>query len=446
VISLENYQRSLIVNVIVKKTYGEDFTRPPGTNSKREKIMKARSVWLNFLFLRCALMHRSFLLFLLTFQFAWGFLILGCVQVDHPKKPAPIVLGAIYNLSGFQADLDVPSSRGVRLAIEDVNREGGVLGRPMRLVVEDGESKPAVVEKKTADMLTRFPTMSAMMGLSDTDMVFAAAPVAAANQRLFLTSGATSPRLPAQIPKYLFLACFGDNVQAAAGAEWAYQDLGARTVSILFNSDKSYTRLLQGYFETSFKQLGGKVLSVEGYKPGDMSQAILKLQKADLIFLSAGDPSEALKGVSLLRKAGFSTPILGGDGFDSEDVWQKRPDIRNVFFTTHAYLGPDNGDPKVVAFRKAYIEAYPGNIPNAFAALGYDAAQLLMAAIAEAGSPEPADVLEALAGIRQFEGVTGTMGYAPGSRIPRKSVTILQIEGGNCKLVRQLLPERVPPP
>ncbi|MFA9409311.1 MAG: ABC transporter substrate-binding protein [Candidatus Dadabacteria bacterium] len=391
-------------------------------------------------------MCRKFLFFLLTFQFALDFLILSCVQTDYPKEPNPVVMGAIYNLSGSQADLDVPSSRGARMAIEDANREGGVLGRPLRLVLENGESKPAVVEKKTSDMLNRFPTMSAMMGLSDTDMVLAAAPVAAANQRLFLTSGATSPRLPAQIPKYLFLSCFGDNVQAAAGAEWAYRDLGAHTVSILFNTDKSYTRLLQGYFQTSFKQLGGKVLSVKGYKPDDLIQAIQSLRKADFIFLSAADPSEALKLVRLLRKAGFSIPILGGDGFDSEDVWQKPPDINDVFFTTHVYLGPENDDPKVVAFRKAYSETYQGNIPDAFAALGYDTVQLLIMAISVAGSPDPAKVLDALAGIREFEGVTGTMGYTPDNRIPRKSVTILQIEGGKRKLVRQLLPERVPPP
>jgi branched-chain amino acid transport system substrate-binding protein len=391
-------------------------------------------------------MCRNFLFFLLTFQFALDFLILSCVQTDYPKEPNPVVMGAIYNLSGSQADLDVPSSRGARMAIEDANREGGVLGRPLRLVLENGESKPAVVEKKTSDMLNRFPTMSAMMGLSDTDMVLAAAPVAAANQRLFLTSGATSPRLPTQIPKYLFLSCFGDNVQAAAGAEWAYRDLGAHTVSILFNTDKSYTRLLQGYFQTSFKQLGGKVLSVKGYKPDDLIQAIQSLRKADFIFLSAADPSEALKLVRLLRKAGFSIPILGGDGFDSEDVWQKPPDINDVFFTTHVYLGPENDDPKVVAFRKAYSETYQGNIPDAFAALGYDTVRLLIMAISVAGSPDPAKVLDALAGIREFEGVTGTMGYTPDNRIPRKSVTILQIEGGKRKLVRQLLPERVPPP
>jgi branched-chain amino acid transport system substrate-binding protein len=371
--------------------------------------------------------------------------LVGYGETGNSKEPAPLVLGAIYNLTGNQAELDVPSARGGRLAVEEINRDGGLLGRSVRFVIEDGESRPAVVQKKTAALLKQFPFTFALMGLSDTDMVLAAAPLAAMNHRLFLTSGATSPRLPAQVPKYLFLACFGDNVQAAAAAEWAYHDLTARTASILFNSSKSYTRLLHGYFQTRFRQLGGQVLSLESYTPDDMSRPIRRLRKADLIFVSAM-PEEVLKAMRLLREAGFSAPILGGDGFDSEDLWAKHPEVGNVFFTTHAYLGPDNSDPKVVAFRKAYRQAYPGSTPDAFAALGYDAARLVMAALVQAKSPDPDHVRKALTGIRRFEGVTGTISYLAGSRIPSKSVTLLKVERGQPKLVRQLLPARVPPP
>ncbi len=139
------------------------------------------------------------------------------------------------------------------------------------------------------------------------------------------------------------------------------------------------------------------------------------------------------------------------DGLESvfrmgRNTQQKHPEVSNVFFTTHAYLGSDNPDPKVVAFRKAYSQAYSGRFPDAFAALGYDAARLLMAAIAQAESSDPGDIRKALAGIRRFEGITGTMSYPAGSRIPTKSVSILQVEQGNRKLVKQLLPARVPPP
>jgi branched-chain amino acid transport system substrate-binding protein len=356
-----------------------------------------------------------------------------------------VVLGAIYNLTGNQAGLDIPSSRGARLAVDEANRTGGVLGRAVRLVLQDGESRPEVIAAKTAAALAGAPSMSALFGLSDTDMVLAAAPVAAQHRRLFLTSGATSPLLPAVVPEYLFLACFGDNVQAAAAAEWAYDDLGARTVSVLFNANASYTRLLHGYFQTRFAELGGRVVSVESYAPGEIGPAVDRLGKADIVFVSAV-PEDVVEAVRLLRAGGFAVPIVGGDGFDVEDVWRDHPEFSGVYFTTHAYLGEDNPDPRVAAFREAYAEAYPGSLPDAFAALGYDAARLLITAVTAARSPDPEKVRQALAVIQRFEGVTGTMSYPPGGRIPTKSVTILEIENGQSKLVRTLSPTQVPPP
>jgi branched-chain amino acid transport system substrate-binding protein len=380
------------------------------------------------------------------FMLIFCLVMLGGIEVITAKEPLPVEIGALYNLSGSQAELDILSSRGALLAVDQMNRKGGVLGRPVRLIMADGESKLTVIAKKTAELIEKYPFVSAVMGLSDTDMVMASAPVAARNKRLFLTSGATSPQLPSKVPGYLFLACFGDNVQAAAGAEWAYRYLSVRTAAVLFNSSQSYTRLLQGYFQTRFKELGGRVVSVESYTPDTMRQSIRRLpHMVDLVFFSAM-PEDAPMGVKLMRRMGISAPILGGDAFDSEDLWQKHREWGNVFFTTHAYLGPDNPDPHVAAFRKTYVQAYPKSTPTAFAALGYDAARLLMTAVAEAGSSDPDDVRQALSGIRRFQGVTGIISYPAGSRIPSKSVTILQIEQGQRRLVSQLLPARVPSP
>jgi branched-chain amino acid transport system substrate-binding protein len=380
------------------------------------------------------------------FFLIFSLVMLGGIESITAKEPLPIEIGALYNLSGSQAELDILSSRGAFLAVDQMNQKGGVLGRPVRLIMVDGESNPSVITKKTVELIEKNPSVSAIMGLSDTDMVMASAPVAAKYRRLFLTSGATSPKLPLQVPEYLFLACFGDNVQAAAGAEWAYRDLSVRTAAVLFNSSQSYTRLLQGYFQTRFQELGGQVVSKEGYTRDTMVQSIRRLPSdVNLIFFSAM-PEEAPRGVELLRQNGFSGPILGGDGFDSEDLWQRHRELGNVFFTTHAYLSPDNPDSQVADFLKAYVHAYPGDTPNAFAALGYDAVRLIMAAVAEAGSSDPGDVRRALSGIRRFQGVTGTIIYPAVSRIPSKSVTILRIEQGQRQLVSKLRPARVPHP
>jgi branched-chain amino acid transport system substrate-binding protein len=380
--------------------------------------------------------------------------LLACLSVTAcawwSGDKGPITVGAIYNLNGAQMLLDIPSSEGAQLAVDRANEDGGVLGRKIVLQVVDGQSTPRYITEVTRNLLEKDPTVVGLIGLSDTDMVLAAAPVAARYKKVFLNSGASSPRLPSQVPKYLFLACFGDNVQAAAGAEWAYQTLKAHSVAVIFNADTVYTQLLHGYFETRFTQLGGKVASVQSYRLADFKVADFKvnldsLRKADLVYFAAY-PDDVTTVIPLLRKAGVAAPILGGDGLDIGDAWKKIPTTRNVYFTTHAHLGADNPDLTVQRFRSLYRAAHPTDEPDAFTALGYDAANLMIAAIEKADSVEPAAVLKALAATRDFHGVTGTISYLGGSRIPTKSVTIMRIDGGQERFVGTIMPEHVPAP
>jgi branched-chain amino acid transport system substrate-binding protein len=365
----------------------------------------------------------------------------GCAAAQERS----IAIGAMYNLTGGQRDLDVPSSEGARLAVEDVNKAGGLLGRPVKLHLVDGQTRPDVIAAEAAKLFVREPAVAGLIGFSDTDMVLAAAPVAARHKRVFVTSGATAPELPMRVPDYLFLACFGDNVQAAAGAEWAYNRRNARTVAVLYKETASYTRLLRGYFEARFKELGGKVLAAEPYTLADIGAKAGRLPKADLIYLAA-QPDDVAPAIRALRTAGFAAPILGGDGLDIGDAWRGMRDVSGVYFTTHAYLGADNPEPRVRKFREAYLGAYGSKEPSAFAALGYDAARLLMAAIGSANGTQPEAVRNALARTAGFEGVTGTIGYRDGSRIPLKAVSIVAIEQGRETYAGSVLPERIPRP
>ncbi len=262
-----------------------------------------------------------------------GAVLIVLAALAHGASAAkpPVVIGALYNLTGGQQDLDVPSSRGAKLAVDEANKAGGVLGRPVELILRDGETKPKVIARETASLFRQQPALAGLIGLSDTDMVLAAAPIAAQNKRVFLTSGATSPELPRQVPRYLFLACFGDNVQAAAGAEWAAKTLKARTVVVLYKQTSSYARLLHGYFQTRFKQLGGKVLAVRPYTFATVKDAAKGLPQADLVYFAA-QPDDVLAGVSALRGAGVAAPILGGDGLDIGDAWQQAGQAGNIFF------------------------------------------------------------------------------------------------------------------
>jgi branched-chain amino acid transport system substrate-binding protein len=356
-----------------------------------------------------------------------------------------VTIGAMYNLTGGQRDLDIPSAEGARLAVAQANAGGGLLGRPVRLRVVDGETKPDIIAEKAKTLFSEAPDIAGLIGFSDTDMVLAAAPVAAKHRRVFLTSGATSPKLPEQVPIYLFLACFGDNVQAAAGADWAYDRLKARAVAVLYNETSSYARLLHNYFQRRFKELGGKVLAVVRYQADNIKEAIGKLPKADLIYLAAL-PDDVATAIPALRAAGIDVPILGGDGLDIGDAWRQVKRAHQIYFTTHAYISADNPDRRVQAFRAAFTKAYPDKKPDAFSALGYDAAGLLMAAIKAAGSADPGAVREALARTRGFEGVTGTISYPDGSRIPSKPVAIISIDHGTERYMGRLTPKKIPTP
>ena len=378
--------------------------------------------------------------------FAIGVLVCAvCAAVQDAATAQKITFGAMYNLTGGQQNLDIPSSEGARLAVDEINARGGVLGRPLDMILIDGETRPDVIERETAKLFEENAHVSALIGFSDTDMVLAAAPIAAKHRRIFMTSGATSPKLPAQVPEYLFLACFGDNVQAAAGAEWAFSDLKARTAIVLYNQGSTYTQLLQGYFQTRFHELGGKVLKTVPYTLEDFRNKIGDLPKADVIYLSAL-PDDVAKTVPALRDAGISTPVLGGDGLDIGEAWAEVPRANDIYFTTHAYVGADSPDPIVRRFRAAYEKSYPGREPDAFSALGYDTVGLLAHAIASADSPDPEAIRKALATTTGFKGVTGIISFVSGDRIPKKSVAIISIDGGRQKFVQSVLPDKIPQP
>ena len=358
----------------------------------------------------------------------------------------PVTLAAIYNLTGGQSELDVPSWQGARLAVAEVNERGGVLGRPVDLLLVDSGTDPAALGAMTAALLAEHPAISALFGLSDTDMVLAAANSCALVERLFVTSGATSPRLPAQVPTYLYLACFGDNVQAAAAAEYAYHDLGARRAMVIYRRDDTFTELLQGYFTTRFAQLGGVVAGTSSKETLDELEKVASAAPtADVVFFSAA-PDDVIAGIGRLRAAGIDAPILGGDSFDLGHAWGENSALNDVHFSTHAFVDHAHPDPAMAAFIAAYEQANPGQAAGAFAALGYDTARLVLAAVNEAGSGDPAAVLAALPSLPTFHGLTGTIRYEDGRRIPTKSVTILKVERGQVSLGGQITPVDVPAP
>jgi branched-chain amino acid transport system substrate-binding protein len=360
-----------------------------------------------------------------------------------------IRIGMPANLTGDLSSLDGPMVSGAKLKAQQINAAGGVLGKMLELVIVDTRTDRATVAAEGKQLIARRP--AAIVAYTDSDSVLTLGPLAQEAGIPFVTPGATSPKLPGEIGDALFLACFGDNVQAAAGAEFLHRTLRARTVYLLSDTTNVYTTLLSSYFKQAFAHDGGTILLEDTYKADDVSIAsqiarLLALPaKPDALYVAAL-PDDIGPLVKQLRAAGVNQPIVGGDGYDTPLLLGIGGAAANdVYFSTHVYMAEDGTD-AVKAFYAAYKAAYGRAPENAFAGLGYDAVGLVAQAIAKAGAAEPTKIRATLATTENFAGITGTVSYRPGSRIPDKSVAIIGVKDGRLSLAAELTPSWVPAP
>lgn len=358
-------------------------------------------------------------------------LVALAVGLVAPSLSAQIRIGAIYSTSGPQAALDVPSWQGAKTLVGQVNRAGGVAGQPVELVLIPVDSTPESVAKALRAALKKDGKFGGFIGLSDTDLARVAAAELKASGLPFVTSGATSPKLPSALwrPR-VFLACFGDDAQAEVAATWLRRDIKAATAAVLYDETATYPRLLSGFFVRAFRADGGRILRRVGFRPGQFASIPPSVLKADAIFLATESADEALPIIRTLRNRGFGGPIVGGDSFDNAAAWHRNPEARDVFFTTHAFPARSAGAATaadVKAFRRAYRKDWNGAEPGSFAGLGRDAALLLLRAAASSDGTGRGTV-GALRSGTPLAGVTGRIAFPRGTQVPTKPVALVAAE------------------
>ncbi len=361
-----------------------------------------------------------------------------------------IKIGGGFALTGDESSLDVPTARGAQLAAKEINAAGGINGQQILLIVHDSQFQTDV----TTHICTQFVAQDnvvAVIGFSDTDSVLACGPVVQQAGVPFITVGATSPKLPAQVGDRIYLACFGDNVQAAVGAEFGSSTFG-KSAYLLWDKDVTYTTLLAEYFKTRFTASGGTLVLEDQYddKATDFAAQIAKVkalpQQPDFYFISAM-PYNVGPVVKQFRAAGLTGPIIGGDGYDTPDLVSVAGAASNhVYFTTHALIDAQNGTDGIKKFIVAYNREYGHDPENAFAALGYDTMYLIADAIKRAGSTDSHAILQAIQNMQDFPGITGKISYPNGTHVPQKGVTVIAIKDGKVTLGAELVPAQVPAP
>lgn len=350
-----------------------------------------------------------------------------------------IVIGEYGSLTGSEATFGISSNNGLKLAVEETNKQGGVLGKQIELITYDDQGKPSEAGTVVQKLVTK-DRVVAVIGEVASSRSKAGAPICQQNKIPMISPASTNPEVTA-IGDYIFRVCFIDPFQATVMSKFAMNTLKLKKVAILKDLKNAYSTGLADLFEKQFKEMGGEIVEVQSYSNGD------KDFKAQLTAIKAKNPEGVFipgyyTDVGLIaiqaREVGINQPLFGGDGWESEKLTEgKAKDaLEGCFFSTHVSV--ENPDPAVQNFVKKYKEKY-NSMPDAMSFLAYDAALILFDAIKRAGSTEGEKIKNELAKTKDFKGVTGTITMNE-QRNAIKPAVILEIKGGEFKYKETISP------
>lgn len=392
-------------------------------------------------------------------------LVVVCIFLfSCAKKEDVVILGEFGSLTGGTATFGKSTQKGIEMALEEVNKTGGIQGKPVRIVVEDDQSKPEEAATAVKKLVNQDKVL-VVLGEVASSRSLAGAPICQEAKVPMITPASTNPKVT-QVGDFIFRVCFIDPFQGEVMAKFARNTLKASKAAILKDIKNDYSVGLAQFFTETFKNLGGTVIAEESYSEGDIEfraqLTALKAKKPEVIFIP-GYYTEVGLIARQARDLGITVPLIGGDGWDSPrliEIGGKA--LENTYYSNH--YTPDDPRPEVQKFLADYKTKY-NEIPDAMAPLGYDAARIAFDAIKRSGildeknikdsysqNPQAKSLMEAintpgnrerirdaLAQAKDFPGVTGLITIDE-NRNAKKAAVVLKIEDGRLKYVETISP------
>ena len=363
-------------------------------------------------------------MFLVSFALFLSFS--GCSKSSENE----ILIGEYESLTGAEATFGTSSANGLKLAVEETNNTGGVLGKQIKLITYDDQGKPSEAATVVQKLINK-DRVVAVVGEVASSRSKAGAQICESSKIPMVTPASTNPEVTA-IGDYIFRVCFIDPFQATVMSKFALNSLKVKRVAVLQDVKNAYSTGLAEFFIKQFKEMGGEIVEVQSYSAGDKDfkaqLTAIKSKNPEAIFIPGYYTDVGLIAIQA-REIGITIPLIGGDGWESEKLTEgKAKDaLEGCYFSTH--VSTANPDPQVQNFIKKYKEKY-NIMPDAMSFLAYDAGMILFDAIKRAGSTEPDKIRDALAKTKDFQGVTGKISIND-QRNAVKPAVILEIKNGN---------------
>ncbi|WP_197032306.1 ABC transporter substrate-binding protein [Bacillus sp. UNC41MFS5] len=361
----------------------------------------------------------------------------GCsgAKENSGSDSKTIKVGVNLELSGGVASYGESLENGIDIAVDEINKKGGVKGKKIELVKVDNKSEAAEATNG-AIKLTSQDKVTAIIGAATSGNTVAQAQIANDTKTILLTPSGTSPNVTVadngKLNEYVFRTSFIDPFQGIVAANFAAKELKLNNAAIFADSASDYAKGLAASFKETYEKAGGKVVAEEAYvaKDTDFRATLtrIKAKNPEFIFIP-GYYEEVGLIVKQARELGITVPLMGADGWDSPKLVELAgaDALNNTFITNHYTSG--DPDEKIQKFVTTYKEKFNGESPNAFNALGYDTVYLLADAIERAGGTDTAKIKEALEKTKDLSRITGTITIDKDHN-PIKSATVLEYKDG----------------
>ncbi len=361
---------------------------------------------------------------IVSLLFVLALLLSACGGAQQSKTLKVAILAP---LSGAVPTFGVSTRDGALMAIDEWNAKGGVLGMTIEAIVEDSQCSPdpaiaaanKVIDTDGVHYIVGEVCSSASIPISEIAEAKGVVQISptSTNANVTLNADGTTK-------KFVFRACFIDPFQGAVGAAFAKKQ-GFTTAFIMFDQSNDYVRGLAEAFEGAFTANGGTIVGKEAYLAADtdFSTILAKVAEADPDVVYLPDYYNIVNLVTAQAKEkGIIAPFMGGDGWDSADL--NKEAAAGGYYTNH-YSEQDTR-PIVAAFVGGYGTKYSGAVPDALAALAYDATNLLLAAIDKAGADDATKVAAAMEAL-SYDAVSGTITFDD-QHNPIKAAVMLQVQ------------------
>jgi branched-chain amino acid transport system substrate-binding protein len=360
------------------------------------------------------------------------FIVISATYADEQKTKIGFIFGeTIYSSKGPIIDV-----LGARLAVEELNSQGGLLGRQVELVELDNKNTP--LGSRAAALKAVKEGVVAVIGPSSSSHALLAAPVLQEAKIPMISYVSTNPEVT-RIGDYIFRTCFTDSLQSEILAKFATQDLRAKTAVVLTCSGEKYSIGLSGSFTECFIKNGGAVLWEGKYfnETTEFKELLKKVKtlKPDIVFLPGYDRASGFI-IKQARNLGLPVTFLGGDAWSNSLYQYGGKTVEGSY-----YVGRWSIDSEATITQE-FVKKYKGNYPDSeieIFGLVHDAFFLLADAANRAKSLDRAQIRDALADTENFAGVTGNI-TMDGNRDPRKPVAIFQFENGSSKYIKTVYP------